>query len=69
VWDRWDQRVRDTIMFVVGVAGVIHELFIVEEPRAYALLFLGSLIGMPFVLGADKSNQAASDDKKVEETT
>lgn len=54
MWDRWDQRVRDTVLFTVGVVGVVNELFVVDEPRAYALIFLGSLIGMPFVLSADK---------------
>lgn len=54
MWSRWDKRVRDSIIFAVGVAGVVHELFIVAEPRASILIFLGSLIGVPFVLQADE---------------
>lgn len=54
IWSRWDKRVRDSIIFAVGVAGVVHELFIVEDPRASILIFLGSLIGVPFVLQADE---------------
>lgn len=55
VWARWDKRVRDSIIFIVGVGGCIHELFIVPEPRPAALVFLASLIGVPFVLSADES--------------
>jgi len=61
MWDRWDQRVRDTILFTVGVVGVVNELFVVDEPRAYALMFLGSLIGMPFVLSAEKSKESGKE--------
>lgn len=54
LWSRWDRRVRDSIIFLVGTAGVIHELFIIEEPRISILIFLGSLVGVPFVLSADE---------------
>lgn len=62
MWDRWNMRVRDSVLFIVGVVGVRNELWIVDEPRAYALIFLGGMIGMPFVLGADKFKQTATDD-------
>ena len=66
-WSRWDKRIRDTVIFTVGVAGVIHELFLVGEPRAAALIFLGSLIGVPFVLSAD--DRRASEPKPPKESS
>lgn len=53
MWELWNPRVRDTGIYLLGIYGVINELFIVPEPRLYALIFLGPLIGMPLVLGAD----------------
>lgn len=53
-WSTWDKRVRDAILFTVGVAGIINELFILGDPRPSSLLFLGSLVGLPFVLQADE---------------
>lgn len=55
IWARWDKRVRDTIIFLVGVGGCINELFFIADPRPAALVFLASLIGIPFVLSADES--------------
>lgn len=54
LWNRYDKRVRDSIIFMVGVGGVINELFVENEPRPAALVFLASLIGVPFVLSADE---------------
>lgn len=62
----WNVRVRDTVIFVVGVVGVINELFIVFEPRPSILIFLGSLIGVPFVLGADEKRNIQRDVKDSE---
>jgi hypothetical protein len=56
-WSRWDKRVRDTIIFTVGVMGCVHELFIVPDPRPAILIFLASLIGVPFVLSADEARR------------
>jgi len=67
LWSRWDKRVRDSIIFLVGTAGVVHELFIVPEPRVSILIFLGSLVGVPFVLSADerrgRNGDAGKDDR------
>lgn len=57
----WNVKVRDTIIFIVGVFGVINELFIVENPRPSILIFLGSLIGIPFVMGADEKRNLERD--------
>ncbi len=53
-WIKYDKRVRDSIIFLVGIGGCINELFVVNQPRPAALVFLASLIGIPFVLSADE---------------
>lgn len=60
-WAVWDKRVRDGVLFVVGIAGIINELFVVAGPRPSALLFLGSLVGLPFVLQADERRRKDGD--------
>lgn len=66
VWVRYEKRVRDGIIFMVGIGGCINELFIVAEPRPAALVFLASLIGVPFVLSADEKKpvQNSEDDSQ-----
>lgn len=54
LYTRYEKRVRDGLIFTVGIVGVINELFLVAEPRPSSLIFLASLIGVPFVLGADE---------------
>lgn len=54
----WDKRLRDILLFAVGVGGVINELWVQSEPRPYALIFLGSILGVPFVLRADEKRKA-----------
>lgn len=58
----WDKRVRDTALFILGLAGVINELFIKAEPQPYALIFLGSLLGLPFVLHADEKRRQSKEE-------
>lgn len=53
----WDRRVRDILLYVVGIGGVINELFVVHEPRVYALVFLASILGIPFVLRQDEKRR------------
>lgn len=54
LYDKWNSRVRDVVLFLVGVSGCVYEIFLVPDPRPSILVFLGSLIGMPFVLSADE---------------
>lgn len=60
-WGKWEKRIRDAVIFLIGIGGVLNELFILEEPRISVLVFLGSLIGVPFVLGADERRTKAQD--------
>lgn len=56
-WERWDKRLRDIVLFIVGIAGVVNELWIEPEPRLYSLIFLGSILGIPFALRADEKRR------------
>lgn len=53
-WATWDKRVRDSMIFALGVIGALNELFIEKDPRPTALVFIGSIIGVPFALKADE---------------
>lgn len=61
VYLRWNVKIRDTIIFLVGVGGVINELWLVASPRPSVLVFLGSLIGVPFVMSADEKRTNPSE--------
>jgi hypothetical protein len=68
-WSLWDKRLRDALIFIVGIIGTIHELFVIVDPRPYALVFLASLIGIPFVMSRDeqrrdKDRQASNDESR-----
>lgn len=58
-WQRWDKRVRDAVLFIIGIIGVVNELFYEPEPRAGALIFLASILGIPFVLRADEKRRGS----------
>jgi hypothetical protein len=60
-WSVWDKRVRDGLIFVMGIIGCAHELFILPDPRPSALVFVASLLGLPFVLSADESRNKRKD--------
>jgi hypothetical protein len=64
MWLLSDKRVRDSVMFLIGATGVIHELFVVDEPRAVVLIFLGSMLGIPFLLPGDPPPPPRSEDVK-----
>lgn len=61
-WAIWDKRLRDAVLFVIGAAGIINELFLVPEPRVSSFVFLTSLVGLPFVLQADERRRKDTDD-------
>lgn len=53
-WSTWDKRLRDTLIYLLGIVGAINELFLEKDPRPTALVFIGSIIGAPFALKADE---------------
>lgn len=61
IYDQWSVKIRDTILYVVGVAGIINEVWLVPEPRITLLVFLGSLVGLPVLLRADERRPVKKD--------
>lgn len=56
-YTKWNTRIRDALLFSVGLFGVINELVIEDQPRPYALLFLASLLGLPAILNLDEKRR------------
>lgn len=53
-WAKWDKRLRDVIIFGLGIGLTLNELLILTSPRPLALVFISSLLGLPFVLEANE---------------
>lgn len=45
---------RSTIMFTAGLFGFLHELILGQAERPYLLALCGAMMGLPFVLAADR---------------
>jgi len=57
--DNWSityNRIRDVVIFTIGCIGMIYELFVVDDPRLYALVAISALLGLPLMLQADERN-------------
>jgi hypothetical protein len=51
-------------MFVLGATGFLHELLLTQAERPFVLALCGALMGLPFVIAADRlgfSQEAKSD--------
>ena len=55
---RWRSRaaskLRDWILFAVGLAGVAHETLLRDVDRPGLLLMFAAMLGLPYALGADR---------------
>lgn len=57
IYGKWNPRIRDGVLFVVGVGGLINELWFEPDARLHVLVFLLSLLGIPAVEALDKIRQ------------
>ena len=61
--DKWALRrvirhdVRDAVLFITGLVGVIHEALYVEKPRETLLLLFAAMMGLPAFLRWDEQNE------------
>lgn len=53
-WSRWDKRIRDLVIWIIGVGALMNELFVKKQPEPTTLIFLGGILGIPFILKADE---------------
>lgn len=57
---RWPTVTRDTVLFVVGLGGIINEAFIRAEPtRPELLVLFAGMVGLPVALRRDEGRRAA----------
>lgn len=61
-WAVWDKHVRDLVIFVVAIAGVVNQVFFVDNPSETILVFLAAMLGVPFVLRADESRRGSEEE-------
>lgn len=50
---RW-RRVQDVIVWSIGAAGLVNELFVEPRPRPEAFPILAVVLGLPFARRADR---------------
>ena len=66
VW-KWPSITRDTVLFVVGLAGIVHEAFVrTGDTRPEFLMLFAAMVGLPVALRRDEGRRAdATDDTPV----
>lgn len=52
---RW-LLVRDILLFLLGAAGLAHEVIVTDGERPWLLMLLGGLLGLPAFLRLDGRN-------------
>lgn len=52
-WPPWLARIRDTLLFLVGLAGVIYEAGFTETERYGLLVVYLVMMGLPIPLAVD----------------
>lgn len=69
--DKWEVRrilrqdVRDAVLFLSGLGGVVHETLISPEPREVLLIVFAAMMGLPAFLRMDEA-EAKKDERKDE---
>lgn len=48
------QSLRDPVLFIAGLAGIVHETVVAAEPRWSLLLVFGAMMALPIPLRADE---------------
>lgn len=63
----WLRLGRTVALFVVGIAGVIHETVVSHGERPTLLILFAAMIGLPFALKADEGSKAPAAPEKQPE--
>lgn len=60
---RWPAITRDTVLFAVGLGGIVHEAFIrTGATRPEFLMLFAAMVGLPVALRRDEGRRADADD-------
>jgi hypothetical protein len=52
---KWHIRLsRDVVIFVIGIVGILHEIFLSVTDRPYLIILFGAMIGLPAFLRIDE---------------
>lgn len=61
---KWPKVTRDSLIFVVGLGGIINESFIRSgDPRMELLILFASMCGLPAFLRFDEKKKDDGDDR------
>lgn len=60
---KWPSITRDTVLFFVGLGGIIHEAFIrTGDTRPEFLMLFAAMVGLPVALRRDEGRRTADAD-------
>lgn len=60
---RWPAITRDTVLFVFGLGGIVHEAYIRSgDTRPEFLMLFAAMVGLPVALRRDEGRRADADD-------
>jgi uncharacterized membrane protein YsdA (DUF1294 family) len=58
IYDVWSMKFRESVLFLAGVAAIVHEIWLAPEPRLPILVFIGGLVGAPVAFRLDEKRTA-----------
>lgn len=61
---RVSHNVRDTVLFVAGIAGVAYETLFEHIDRPQLLILFAAMLGLPAMLRADTARRERNDDEE-----
>jgi hypothetical protein len=60
---KWPTITRDTVLFAVGLGGIVHETLIFDgDPRTQLLVLFAGMVGLPVAIRRDEGRRADADD-------
>jgi hypothetical protein len=60
---QWPHITRDTVLFIVGLGGIVHEAFVrTGDTRPEFLMLFAAMVGLPVALRRDEGRRADADD-------
>ena len=60
---KWPTVTRDTVLFVFGLGGIVHEAFVrTGDTRPEFLMLFAAMTGLPVALRRDEGRRADADD-------